>query len=855
MNTFNSTSVGAAPVRVFSPALDQVLATQILDGTSLDGSPDGAVFADIGEPSLNSHRVYNFEVAEHHTYIADGVRVHNDSVLSFVNFDRVQEVLAIRNGSNGAPVQIEYISSDGAHVRMTTTQIDANGDTVEVLEEYSLGFDEATGRPDERFYLSQRTVREAVDGRPNSEGRVLDVEILDMWLYGDEYGDDFAGVVTPFIMQAVGTSNVFANLAVGTLVEAITQNFFEIGLNSIHHAFTDAHTNGMAINDIVDNAFADFDTDIALIGIDNAVGLANQIILGEIFGSMDIDTIPEQIMQAVVSDGIEFVLDSGIDLIIDNVFGSGSDLAEAFNPSSAVFSGNPAQLAALVVSVALNDFLPQPTSIEGSIASGIASILTGSLLAGATGPLAPIVGAFIPAIAGAVFGQLFDSIFGEDPEAFAGLRFDPVTGTWDIDYLRSENGGSEQMAESLGFAVNNQVNTFVDALRSSANNFEDIAAREIGLVDDRVHTGGGQTYAMDDSLAVFALATEIISELRADDGDLLIARALDLENFAANTAGMTDEEAFSFLYSRLQMASDYRTYLDNPEPINRILQIAPESALGAAWAATILASQGSATGAEEAGDIINPNLNAAYVATGTDADNLFLTSSGDDQIDGGAGNDTLRTYGGNDIVSGGAGDDYIEAGSGADTIDGGDGIDTLSFESSVLGVTVNLADNTQNREDAAGDTITGIENLVGSGANDTLTGDAGDNQISGNEGDDRLVGGAGDDTLDGGEGDDVLEGGVGADVLQGGLGSDTASYRGSSSAVNISLRTQSITGGDATGDVYFSIEDLEGSAFNDQLEGDDEANVLSGLDGNDTLRGNGGDDRYLVNLDSGDDVI
>ncbi|MEO0953301.1 MAG: hypothetical protein AAFY44_18565, partial [Pseudomonadota bacterium] len=42
---------------------------------------------------------------------------------------------------------------------------------------------------------------------------------------------------------------------------------------------------------------------------------------------------------------------------------------------------------------------------------------------------------------------------------------------------------------------------------------------------------------------------------------------------------------------------------------------------------------------------------------------------------------------------------------------------------------------------------------------------------------------------------------------------------------------------------------------NDQLEGDDEANVLSGLDGNDTLRGNGGDDRYLVNLDSGDDVI
>ena len=71
-------------------------------------------------------------------------------------------------------------------------------------------------------------------------------------------------------------------------------------------------------------------------------------------------------------------------------------------------------------------------------------------------------------------------------------------------------------------------------------------------------------------------------------------------------------------------------------------------------------------------------------------------------------------------------------------------------------MTVSLATGTAQDTIGAGtDTLTNIENLTGSGHNDTLTGDAGSNTLDGGAGDDSLSGGAGDDTLDGGAGTDT----------------------------------------------------------------------------------------------------
>ena len=83
----------------------------------------------------------------------------------------------------------------------------------------------------------------------------------------------------------------------------------------------------------------------------------------------------------------------------------------------------------------------------------------------------------------------------------------------------------------------------------------------------------------------------------------------------------------------------------------------------------------------------------------------------------------------------------------------------ISFADSAAGVTVDLASGTGAGSDAAGDVISGIENIDGSSYDDTLTGDTGNNVLRGGAGNDSLTGGEGDDAYLFGRGDnqDVID--------------------------------------------------------------------------------------------------
>ena len=211
--------------------------------------------------------------------------------------------------------------------------------------------------------------------------------------------------------------------------------------------------------------------------------------------------------------------------------------------------------------------------------------------------------------------------------------------------------------------------------------------------------------------------------------------------------------------------------------------------------------------------------------------------SGNDILDGGPGADQMWGGKGNDTLRGGADDDILIGGAGADALDGGAGNDTASYASSAAAVTVNLNAGTGLGGDAQGDTLTGIENLIGSAFNDMLTGNGLANHIDGGAGNDIINGGAGNDTLQGGADNDVMIGGAGADALDGGAGNDTASYSSSAAAVTVDLNAGTGLGGDAQGDTLTGIENLIGSAFNDTLTGDGNDNVLTGGAGNDILAG------------------
>ena len=96
--------------------------------------------------------------------------------------------------------------------------------------------------------------------------------------------------------------------------------------------------------------------------------------------------------------------------------------------------------------------------------------------------------------------------------------------------------------------------------------------------------------------------------------------------------------------------------------------------------------------------------------------------------------------------------------------------DTADYSGSGIGVQVDLNNGGAqvSTGDASGDTLTSIENIIGSGQADVLTGDAQANELSGGAGADVLTGGGGDDSLTGGTGNDRLIGGAGNDSLDGG---------------------------------------------------------------------------------------
>ncbi|MGK9169061.1 calcium-binding protein [Inquilinus limosus] len=228
------------------------------------------------------------------------------------------------------------------------------------------------------------------------------------------------------------------------------------------------------------------------------------------------------------------------------------------------------------------------------------------------------------------------------------------------------------------------------------------------------------------------------------------------------------------------------------------------------------------------------------IAMGGDADGDTFTNV--NRVVGGAFADTLTGSAGNDRFDGGSGNDYLAGRAGADQLIGGAGIDTATYGDSTAGVQVNLQSGTGAGGSAAGDTLSGIENLVGSSHDDALTGDGADNGIWGEIGNDSLAGNGGADVLRGGAGDDVLDGGLGVDRLDGGDGIDTASYAHSSLGVTVDLGTGTARFGDAQGDVFVGVENLTGSARGDTLTGNSGANMLSGEDSNDRLTGAGGAD-------------
>lgn len=229
-------------------------------------------------------------------------------------------------------------------------------------------------------------------------------------------------------------------------------------------------------------------------------------------------------------------------------------------------------------------------------------------------------------------------------------------------------------------------------------------------------------------------------------------------------------------------------------------------------------------------------LIAAENVLGSSFADLLLGDGAANTIVAGAGIDILSGAAGADMLDGGAGDDTQIGGAGADPLLGGTGSsDVVDLSIATVGVTLTLNGAAQVVfADGFGsfDTLSGVENLIGSAAADSLCGDGLNN------------------SLFGGSGDDVLFGAGGFDTRNGGDGLDTALYDTTAGALTVTLADGLGVG---VSDVLISIEGISGSSAADTVVGDAGANYLRGNRGVDTLDGGGGID--LVGFDSSANAI
>ncbi|WP_445577602.1 Calcium-binding protein [Pseudomonas sp. E141] len=305
---------------------------------------------------------------------------------------------------------------------------------------------------------------------------------------------------------------------------------------------------------------------------------------------------------------------------------------------------------------------------------------------------------------------------------------------------------------------------------------------------------------------------------------------------------------------------------------------------------------------------------AAFTAYGNATDNIIIGGAGNDVLFGGDGADqffggdgldvagytdskvavninlktgvhsgiaTGDTFTDIEVIRGSNLNDTFVADGRTIGFDGGAGVDTVDYSTSAEAINVDIRvykGLPGVGGDAQGDTLEGIEKVIGTAFNDTFTSAWGAVTLEGGLGDDVYIvntsgnktveladggfdevftnqaiftmdpfiekmthtgtvaftgyGNTGDNIIIGGGGNDILFGAAGADQLIGGAGVDVASYGDSRVAVTLNMTT-GVHSGIAAGDTYQEIETLRGSSFNDTFVGGSQAMGVDGALGTD----------------------
>ena len=792
-------------------------------------------------------QTYNFEVREHHNYVAGGIRVHNDSILS--TLDEGDVLVSLSNNLDDAAV-LRDVDSDAVD-ELVFLDGDHIGDFLvgyrEIVTKAPAGVTDVAG------YLPEGNPNLTYDGmedvngdtvqNPNINGGVAyEIDIygnpLDPGLnnvHGDgEKADDLWELVIDdmgFTDENIGEYH----LSLNGLVDITTMTYVVEPDGNLTFSFNTF--DGTAHTETVNNAvgyvgvIAATGAIIALADIpttpepsdNNApVSVADEALTVEEDGSstsvnvlandtdaeddaLSITGTPTATNGTVVSNG------DGTLTYTPNAGFVGSDVV-----TYQITDGTDTTTATLDVTVEAGNEAPVSIADPELVLDQGQSATTVDVLANDTDAEGEAIS--VTGTPSAANGTVVDNGDGT-------LTYTPNDGFFGTDVISYEiTDGTNTTAASLDVTVNER--DYI--VKGTAGN--DVLDRSYIDVDSDVVTDGDDT--------IEGLGGDDILEGGAGADSLDGGDGIDTASYANAAAGVVASLADAAGNTGDAAGDAY---------------ISIENLTGSAFMDTLTGDGANNLLEGGAGDDVLNGAAGADTLTGSDGADSLDGGADADNLSGGAGADTLLGGAGDDILSGGADDDLLIGGAGADLLDGGAGVDGTIYGDATAGVTVDLADASLNTGDAAGDTYVNLENVIGSSFADVLSGDSAANVLDGAAGNDTLSGRDGDDTLLGGAGDDLLQGGAGADVMDGGDDIDRVTYAIAAAAVMVDLSGTTANAGEATGDVITNVENLTGSAFGDTLTGSDDANEIDGGAGNDIINGGAGND--TIDGGDGDDIV
>jgi hypothetical protein len=541
-------------------------------------------------------KTYNFEVEELNTYVAGGVRVHNQSAPTLA-VDENQFEEEFGHPFNGSASDADLLAGaiESGSIRPVADYVDATGNDrydapffTESGEKVVISMDSTTwfasmvkngeieriiqnkgdGSRKDTFFDSDNTHpydKLDIDEGPN--GRITGVQVtLDPAVAAVA---SVAQVLGSAIGRALAPNNQLAQLAAGTLAgtvaSAIGQKFGQVLSASLSQ-------NASQIS--LDGIFNNFGLNLA----SAAAGSVASLITAELGTALGLHGYGAQLFDAGVGGlasqvATQLVQKGGLSAL------NAIDWAEALG-------GAAASLGGAVGSILGNQIVHAETqtgAIAGQLLGAVGSVIGASFVIGQS--LSLLLDFVIPGIGsliGTVIGTLLGDAFGPGTPHPASTHIVDWTSYLYTDrFYAAVEGGQSDTSKAMADAAAAVVNSYLEAVNGAALDHGKqvmIGYRTDGDPSHPYFSGWlpGVTPFATASEAVFATAVDVLHNTEVIGGNLLLKRA------HANSV-YSDT---SVLGGDLQVAQDYENYLNNREAINALMATNPESAFTAGWIAT-----------------------------------------------------------------------------------------------------------------------------------------------------------------------------------------------------------------------------------------------------------------------------